>query len=102
MATLDYATGQVTVKPRDRYDNIGAWRTHQLVFSRSPLSQVLAVVSRTYGVHISCRQAAGHADRFDGTLPADNLDEALRVVGIAYGLDCYKDGNRVVLTVPEK
>ncbi len=97
VARLDYASGRISVKPWSRYDNIEAWRTRQLVFAQAPLAHVLRSVETAYGIRVSYRRLPTQADRFDGTLPTDNLYEALRIVTIAYGLSYTIEGRQVIL-----
>lgn len=102
VAQLDYASGRLSVKPWSRYDNIESWRTHQLVFAQAPLAHVLRSVEATYGISVAYRRLPTQADRFDGTLPTDNLNEALRIVTIAYGLSYTVQGRQVILKQSEK
>lgn len=102
VAQLDYASGHISVKSWSRYDNIESWRTRQLVFTQAPLAHVLRSVEGTYGISVAYRQLPTQADRFDGTLPTDNLYEAMRIVTIAYGLSYTVEGRQVILKPSEK
>ena len=72
------------------------------MFTQAPLAHVLRSVGAAYGISVDCQQLPSQADRFDGTLPTDNLYEALRIVTIAYGLSYTVQGRQVILKPSEK
>ena len=76
-----------------------------LFLRQSPVSFPLCVaknINTPDGISVAYRQLPTQADRFDGTLPTDNLYEALRIVTIAYGLSYTVEGRQVILKPSEK
>lgn len=95
-ATLDYASGGITVEPSDAVGDMKSWMNGELDFKNEPLNHVLLSLEEAYGISVKT-QGGIIADSFTGTLPTGNVVEALRILGQAYGLDYSIDGNAVTL-----
>lgn len=83
-ATLDRRTGEFEIEAVADSADIASWRHGVLTFKNRPLAEVLERLEENYGVKlVSEGKPAG---RFTGTLPADNLDQALKIVRLTLRL----------------
>ena len=62
-----------------------AWQQKQIIFRNAHLKDVFANIEKRYNVNIEfeVRDTA----RFTGTLPTNNLNEALKIIKLAYGFE---------------
>lgn len=93
-ATLDYATNSIRVSQAKLNDASTAWHRGELKFEDEPLAVVLSTIEGNYGLKfINASTSHMLNDRFSGTLPSNNLNEALDILEHTYN---------VTLTVNEK
>jgi ferric-dicitrate binding protein FerR (iron transport regulator) len=85
-AILEYLTGEITLVTDDFIDDLSAWRRGAMVFRNTELSQVISSIEKNYGITIDAGAINDLSDRFTGTLPIDNLYEALEVIELLYHL----------------
>lgn len=75
-------TGQMTVSRIEQETYRRDWRNKVLLFNNASLSDVVKTLGKTYpNKKIEWRGNSKY--HFNGTLPADNLNEALRIVNLA-------------------
>lgn len=100
-ATLCYCTGSISVASDTAPGDASAWQRRQMVFRHRHLSDVIKEVSRTYRVSVALAgRSPSNADTFSGTLPTDNLDEALGILRQTYRLNISRNGKRITLSLP--
>lgn len=98
LATISSVTGEISVKRMEDFDsNIGS---NVLTFDDVTLADVLSRLKLYYpGDFESPAEIA--SQRFTGTLPKNNLDEALTIITKAYGLEVEWSAERVKLVRSE-
>ncbi len=96
-AVVDYLTGRITVTTDEYVKDASAWRRGDMVFRRTPLSQVIRTIEDNYNVTITIDFKERSTDPFTGTLPVNNLNEVLEVLEQSYHLKTTIDGKEVVL-----
>ncbi|MDR0332717.1 MAG: FecR domain-containing protein [Dysgonamonadaceae bacterium] len=96
-AILEYLTGEITVVTDDFIHDLSAWRCGTMVFRNTELSQVINSIERIYGITIDTSAINDLSDKFTGTLPIDNLYEALEVIELLYHLRATIAERRVVI-----
>lgn len=72
-----------------------SWMNNRLQFERETLARIIAELERQYKVSIELQ--GSQTQLFTGTLPRQNLDGALNVIGTTYHLDVIKKGDRIIL-----
>lgn len=98
-ATLCYHTGRITVAQDPAPGDASAWQRRQMVFRHRLLPDIVKQLNRTYHVSVTLTgMPSSHADTFSGTLPTDNLDEALNILAETYHLSISKKGKRIYLS----
>ena len=98
-ATLDKLSGRVlTHKSAGNVDDAAAWRRNEIVFRDVPLAEVIAKLEQCYGKRIVLKAKNIGNEPFNGTVPSDNMDEALEIIAKSYHLKATKkDGGVIVL-----
>jgi ferric-dicitrate binding protein FerR (iron transport regulator) len=97
-AILDYLTGEITVVSVNFIHDLSAWRRGAMVFRNTELSQILSAIEENFNVTINFSAANDLIDdRFTGTLPMDNLHEALQILEYSYQLSVTVRGNEVLI-----
>ncbi|SES85743.1 FecR family protein [Prevotella sp. kh1p2] len=96
-AVLDYATGKIRVNADTDIADVRAWQTSQLVFTDVPLASVLARLQNVYGVRFVVKDK-DRMGNFTGTLPTDNLHEALVIISESFHLKHTQSGQYVTMT----
>lgn len=86
VATLDYSDGSISVVGGGSAD-ASAWMKHEFVFRGMPLAEVLNRMEAAYGVRIHVDDTVSCSDTFSGSVPSNNLVDALEIVKISYGLN---------------
>lgn len=72
-----------------------SWLLNRLHFENDPINLLLAEIERQYGVAITLK--AQRTKKFTGTLPRQNINEALQVITDIYGLKAITQGKKIVL-----
>lgn len=98
LATISSVTGEISVKRMENFDsNIGS---NVLTFDDVTLADVLSRLKLYYPGDFEA-PAEMASQRFTGTLPKNNLDEALTIITKAYGLEVEWSAERVKLVRSE-
>lgn len=71
------------------------WADGEMEFNHEKLHAVLAEMERTYNVEIDTGVKAEKT--FSGTLPANNIDAALNIIGRLYKLEAHKHDKKIIL-----
>ncbi len=78
-AIYDKASNTIEVKASQRPGAASAWMQDELVFADTPLSTVLSTIEQRYGIQLEYDTGGSNA-LFTGTLPGNDLQEALEIV----------------------
>lgn len=80
---IDKKTGDMDIHRSENISDATAWQQKQMIFRNTPLSEVLASIEKRYKVDIVLETKA--TENFTGTLPTNNLNEALNIIKLTYG-----------------
>lgn len=98
LATISSVTGEISVKRIEDFDSdIGS---NVLTFDDVTLADVLSRLKLYYPGDFEAPEEMT-SQRFTGTLPKNNLDEALTIITKAYGLEVEWSAERVKLVMSE-
>lgn len=94
-AILDLSTGIFTIISDKNIKDVSAWKRGDLVFRNANLSQVIRLIEENYNVilNIDCKDC--FSDPFTGTLPVNNLNEALEILEHSYHLKAVLHENEI-------
>lgn len=96
VVVLNKKTGDMDIRQSNHVKDATAWQKKQMIFRDVTLSKVIASLKNTYGVNIKLENST--TENFTGTLPTNNLDEALKIVKVSYGFKLVqaKDGSYIL------
>jgi ferric-dicitrate binding protein FerR (iron transport regulator) len=96
-AILEYRTGNITVINDENIKDKSAWRRGDMIFRNTELSQVIRTIEENYNVtvKVDCKECLTEA--FTGTLPVNNLNEALEVIEYSYHLKAVLSKKKIVM-----
>jgi ferric-dicitrate binding protein FerR (iron transport regulator) len=96
-AIVNQATGDITVITDECVGEVSAWRRGDMVFRNTELSAVVRAIEENYNVtvYVDCRECL--TDLFTGTLPVNELNEALEIMEQTYHLTAVIDGKIIVV-----
>lgn len=86
LAVFDAQSRNFVISNDDKPNNIAAWRIGECSFVNRPLSEVAKTLSSNYGILVSCSSQELNNIPFTGTLPTDNLQEAISILTISLSL----------------
>ena len=96
---LDQETGQFVIESGRDIETETAWKRGELVFENVAFEDLISSVERNYGVQIETDYLSDAADSFTGTIPVNNLLEALTVIGKVYHLSVLVEGDNIRMEV---
>lgn len=77
-----------------------SWLLKEIQFNNSTLDQVLSKIQHQYDIEIEHSQInSGHY--FTGTVPTDNIDTAMTIIGKAYHLNYIKTSDKKIILKKE-
>lgn len=79
-AVFNQITGQIEVVEEVHIENYSAWQRGDLIFRNAKLVDVLKIFEDNYDIRIDIVNENALNELFTGTLPANNLNEALEVL----------------------
>lgn len=82
IVVVNKQTGKMDIRETSHIEDACAWQKKQLVFRDASLSKVIRSLEKNYGVEIAVKMDT--IEPFTGTLPNNNLTEALQIVSEAY------------------
>ena len=82
IVVVNKLTGRMDVREVSHIEDACAWQKKQLVFRDASLGKVIRSLEKNYGVEIAVKMDT--IEPFTGTLPNNNLTEALQIVSEAY------------------
>ena len=84
-----------------RTDNLLAWKQHQFIFDRTPLSKVVDVIKDQYGVSVNL-EGPGIADSsISGIMRNDNLDVFLQALESTSDYDVIRNKEAITIKLTE-
>lgn len=89
LVILDYSTGHFTMRTMKNNNDAMAALRGDLIYSGAPFDEMILSVEKHYGIKIEYDSKRFINKKFTGYLPADNLNESLRILEKAYGLRSY-------------
>jgi ferric-dicitrate binding protein FerR (iron transport regulator) len=95
MAVVDRRTGYVRLTDMHDLRDHSAWRRGEMIFRHTRLTLVLRKIEINYGVVVRMDCSDYLNECFTGTLPADNLNEALEVLEKSFHLHATAAGRQV-------
>ncbi|MDR0572990.1 MAG: FecR domain-containing protein [Tannerella sp.] len=96
-AILDQLTGNITVIADENIRNSPAWRRGDMIFRNRELAHILEAIEENYHVKIKVFCENCLEDKFTGTLPLSDLNEALEVIEKSYHLKTEMIGKEIHL-----
>jgi len=96
-AILEQSTGDITVITDKNIQDISAWRHGDMVFRNTELSQIIRMIEENYNVTIKVNCKNCLSDPFTGTLPINNLNEALEIIEYSYHLKATIKGKEITI-----
>lgn len=81
---LDNATGSISLSDIDTPHHSSSWTSMEIYFDNASPSYLIDRIEQTYGVTLDKSITECIDENFTGTLPADNLDEAIRIIKRLY------------------
>lgn len=79
-------------------ENYLSWKTQQMVFRETSLSQVFQIISKTYGVDVKCATDIEEDLFLTSIFDHEPLDIILESIGKSFNLTYKKDGQKVVFS----
>ncbi|MGV3763155.1 FecR family protein [Parapedobacter sp.] len=79
-----------------------SWRHHLLAFKNEPLAQVAKTIHDRYGLQVQFEDPALRSLRFTGSVPANDLPLALRMIAMAFQLDIQQGSNTILIQTNEQ
>lgn len=77
-----------------------SWLLNEIKFSQNNLKEVMDEIQRQYGIEIEYPQI--HSGQyFTGTVPADNIDTAMKIIGKVYHLNYIKASDKKIILKKE-
>ena len=93
--THNRTTGEVSLRHSDMPD-CAPWRKGLMAFDATPLRDVMAELADRYGVHISYTSISD--EPFTGTLPANDINEARRILSLGYNIEITSTPDTLILS----
>lgn len=82
---LDNSTGQMVLKPIDSPQQNSSWTSMEIYFENASPAYLIDRLEQTYHIALDENVKKSVNENFTGTLPANDLDEALRIINRLYG-----------------
>lgn len=77
-----------------------SWLLNEIQFNNSTLAEIIGEIQRQYGIEIEHSQInSGHY--FTGTVPTDNIDTVMTIIGKAYHLKYIKTSDKKIILKKE-
>lgn len=75
----------------------GSWRSHLLAFKNETLGRVAQTIRDRYGLRVEFGDPALQSLRFTGSVPANDLPLALRMIAMTFQLDVQQASNIIMI-----
>jgi transmembrane sensor len=80
-----------------RQDSLTAWQLHQLIFDKTPLRQVAAIIEEQYGVKVNLADRSIGDSTITAILPNNNLNVLLQALETTSDFDVLRDGGTITI-----
>lgn len=80
-----------------RQDSLMAWQQHQIVFDKTPLRQVAAMIREQYGVKVTLADPSIGDSVISGMLPNNNLNVLLQALETTNDFNVTRDGDNITI-----
>lgn len=80
-----------------RVDSLTAWQQHQLVFDKTPMHKVAAIIEEQYGVKVTLADPSIGDSVISGILPNNNLNVLLQALETTSDFDVNRDGGNITI-----
>lgn len=80
-----------------RQDSLTAWQQHQVVFDKTPLRQVAAMIQEQYGVRVTLADPSIGDSVISGMLPNNNLNVLLQALETTNDFNVTRDGGNITI-----
>jgi transmembrane sensor len=97
-AILDQLTGLITIEKGINIEEAKAWKLKEMIFRNEPLSSVIEAIEKEYNVHIKVSHSAYMTDLFTGTIPSNDIQEALEVLEKSYHFHSTMKDRQILIT----
>lgn len=103
MAPGDFVSwdGQNLKKTSIRNDSVLAWKQHQFIFDRTPLSRVVDIIKDQYGVNVHLEGPGIGDSSISGIMRNDNLDVFLQALETTSDFDVIRKDEIITIKVSE-
>lgn len=92
VAIINKNTGDMDIRHTENIQDATAWKQKQIIIRDEPLNKVIKDLEKRYGVQIKLN--ASTSENFTGTLPTNNLDEALKIIAMSYHFNLKKTNSQ--------
>jgi len=96
-AILNQATGVITVKKTENFQDVIAWRRKELIFRNAPLISVINSIEKNYNIKIRIKTEVYLKDLFTGILPNSNINEDLEILEKSYHFKAIMTSSEVLI-----
>lgn len=96
-AILDRKDGSITVIKKVDSNQENAWINHQIVLQDCSFNDIIRHIEKTYGMKVVTSYCPKATDTFTGTMPSDDLDEALTIVEMIYHVKANVKGRKIYI-----
>jgi ferric-dicitrate binding protein FerR (iron transport regulator) len=73
-----------------------AWRYNKLVFDKTPLHEVAAVIEDYYGIQVVFENQQMHEREYVGSVTLDNVDALIKAISKLYNLEIERKGSVII------
>ncbi len=82
-----------------RNDSVLAWKQHQFIFDRTPLSKVVDIIKDQYGVSVQLEGPGIGDSSISGIMRNDNLDVFLQALETTSDFDVIRNDGKITIKV---
>lgn len=96
-AVVNYTTGSINVSRISDMANIATYHTGTLAYAGANISKIAKDIEKVYKTEVKVKNINTSKHTFTGTLPADDLLLAVRIISEAYGINYIIRADKVIL-----
>lgn len=96
-AVLNYKNGDITVKELDAIDDVVAWKSNEKIFNNESLGNVVRYINKQYNVDVIIKSNYNSKDLFTGTIPTNDLYNAIRIIKESYHFKSFINGKTIIM-----
>lgn len=96
--SVAFDNGKQVDVPSDENSQPG-WLTYEVNYQQEKLERIINEMERQYRVDIELTDKQLAKETHSGSIPMNNLNDALEIIETAYQLKSHKAGNKIILSV---